>query len=61
MKAHQPGSLPLEIPKQVPNPAHLPQEEPAPSVPAPKEPVEVPEKVDWAPAFRRGFFISLQT
>ena len=40
MRAHQPGSQPLDIPEAIPNPA-VPQPAPAPS-PAPREPVEVP-------------------
>jgi hypothetical protein len=50
---HQPGSQPLIIPEQVPNPAYAPKrEEPnLPSPPSPqrepsrREPVKVPEKV----------------
>ena len=40
MRAHQPGSQPLDIPEAIPNPA-VPQPAPAPS-PAPLEPVKVP-------------------
>ena len=40
MRAHQPGSQPLDIPEAIPNPA-VPQPAPAPS-PAPREPVKVP-------------------
>jgi hypothetical protein len=37
--AHQPGSAPLEIPEQIPNPAVAPAE----PKPVPKEPVVVPQ------------------
>ena len=40
MRAHQPGSQPLDIPEAIPNPA-VPRPAPAPS-PAPREPVKVP-------------------
>jgi hypothetical protein len=43
IRAHQPGSQPIDIPEVIPNPA--PQQEPAPKEPAPKKPVNVPEKV----------------
>ena|SRR5438132_870423 len=43
MRAHQPGSQPLDIPEAIPNPA-IPQPSPAPT-PAPKEPVKAPEKI----------------
>jgi hypothetical protein len=45
IRAHQPGSQPVEIPEVIPNPAVAPKHEPARKEPAPKEPVEVPEKV----------------
>jgi hypothetical protein len=44
-RAHQPGSQPIDIPEVIPNPAVVPQQEPAPKEPARKEPVKVPEKV----------------
>jgi len=44
-RAHQPGSNPIDIPEVVPNPAVVPKPEPAPSGPAPKEPVKVPVNV----------------
>jgi hypothetical protein len=40
MRAHQPGSQPIDIPEAIPNPA-VPQPVPAPS-PPPKEPVKAP-------------------
>jgi hypothetical protein len=40
IRAHQPGSQPIDIPEVVPNPA-VPRTTPAPS-PQPKEPVKVP-------------------
>jgi hypothetical protein len=45
IRAHQPGSQPIDIPEVIPNPAVVPKQEPAPKEPAPKEPVKVPEKV----------------
>jgi hypothetical protein len=45
IRAHQPGSQPIDIPEVIPNPAVVPKQEPAPREPAPKEPVKVPEKV----------------
>jgi hypothetical protein len=40
MRAHQPGSQPIDIPEAIPNPA-VPQPDPAPSQ-TPKEPVKAP-------------------
>ena len=40
IRAHQPGSQPIDIPEVIPNPALVPKQEPAP-----KEPVRVPETV----------------
>ncbi len=53
IRAHQPGSQPIDIPEVIPNPAVVPKQEPAPKEPAPKEPVKVPEKVPagYAPAY----------
>lgn len=45
IRAHQPGSQPIDIPEVIPNPAVVPKPEPAPREPAPKGPVKVPEKV----------------
>ena len=45
IRAHQPGSQPIDIPEVVPNPAVVPKPERAPRDPAPKGPVKVPEKV----------------
>jgi hypothetical protein len=36
MRAHQPGSQPIDIPELIPNPAVVRQQEPAPKEPAPK-------------------------
>jgi len=45
MKAHQPGSEPIQIPEQIPNPVVRPRVKPTPEQrPVRKEPVEVPEK-----------------
>jgi hypothetical protein len=43
--AHQPGSQPIDIPEVIPNPAVVPRQDPAPTEPAPKNPVKEPEKV----------------
>ena len=60
IRAHQPGSQPIDIPEVIPNPAVVPKQEPAP-----KEPVRVPEKVhadrlpqDQVPTQRRKSFKS---
>ena len=45
IRAHLPGSQPIDIPEVIPNPAVVPKQEPAPKEPAPKNPVKVPEKV----------------
>ena len=45
IRAHQPGSQPIDIPEVIPNPAVVPKQEPVPKEPAPKQPVKVPEKV----------------
>ena len=45
IRAHQPGSQPIDIPEVIPNPAVVPKQEPVPKEPAPKEPVKVAEKV----------------
>jgi len=43
MRAHQPGSTPIDIPETVPNPAYTPA--PAPERSPTKVPEKVPEKV----------------
>jgi hypothetical protein len=40
IRAHQPGSQPIDVPETIPNPA-VPQTVPAPA-PAPKLPVKIP-------------------
>ena len=45
MRAHQPGSEPIDIPETIPNPVVVPKPTPTPTEPAPKEPVRIPEKV----------------
>jgi hypothetical protein len=45
MRAHQPGSTPIDIPETVPNPAHNPAPAPAPEREPTKVPDKVPEKV----------------
>ena len=46
MRAHQPGSTPIDIPETVPNPAHTPA--PAPERTPTKAPEKVPEKISAA-------------
>jgi hypothetical protein len=55
MRAHQPGSTPIDIPETVPNPAHTPAPAPAPERAPTKVPDKVPEKV-IAPASFEPFF-----
>lgn len=43
--AHQPGSEPLVIPEQIPNPAVRPAAPKPEPIRTPPEPVKVPEKV----------------
>ena len=45
MRAHQPGSIPIDIPETVPNPAYTPAPAPAPERAPTKVPEKVPEKV----------------
>jgi hypothetical protein len=45
IRAHQPGSEPIDIPEVVPNPVVVPEQIPTPSEPAPRKPVETPEKI----------------
>ena len=47
IRAHQPGSEPIDIPETIPNPVVVPKPTPTPTEPAPKEPVRVPEKVPF--------------
>jgi hypothetical protein len=47
IRAHQPGSEPIDIPETIPNPVVVPKPTPTPTEPAPKEPVRIPEKVPW--------------
>jgi hypothetical protein len=50
IRAHQPGSQPIDIPEAIPNPAAVPANpDPAPTRPGPQEPVKTPEKApaDW--------------
>ena len=49
IRAHQPGSEPIDIPETIPNPVVVPKPTPTPTEPAPKEPVRIPEKF---PRFR---------
>jgi hypothetical protein len=52
MRAHQPGSQPIDVPETIPNPA-VPQPVRVPS-PSPKQPVKVPtpQNVDQAVGVR---------
>ena len=45
IRAHQPGSEPIDILETIPNPVVLPKPTPTPTEPAPKEPVRNPERV----------------
>jgi hypothetical protein len=45
IRAHQPGSEPIDIPETIPNPVVVPKPTPTPTEPAPKEPVRNPERV----------------
>ena len=45
IRAHQPGSEPIDIPETIPNPVVVPKPATTPTEPAPKEPVQIPEKV----------------
>ena len=45
IRAHQPGSEPIDIPETIPNPVVVPKPTPIPTEPAPKEPARIPEKV----------------
>jgi hypothetical protein len=45
IRAHQPGSEPIDIPETIPNPIVVPKPTPTPTEPAPKEPVRIPERV----------------
>ncbi len=59
IRAQQPGSQPIDIPETIPNPAVVPvQPVPAPSRPAPQEPVKTPEMVpaNWSAPLGGGQF-----
>jgi hypothetical protein len=60
IRAHQPGSLPIDVPETIPNPA-VPETTPAPTKPIPQEPVKTPEKVpaNYAPAYAGTFLFVL--
>jgi hypothetical protein len=45
IRAHQPGSEPVDIPEVIPNPVVVPKQAPAPSEPGPQKPIKIPEKV----------------
>jgi hypothetical protein len=48
IRAHQPGSEPIDIPETIPNPVVVPKPTPTPTEPAPMEPVRIPEKASLA-------------
>jgi hypothetical protein len=52
IRAHQPGSEPVDIPEVIPNPVVVPKPAPVPTDPAHREPVRLPDEVprDASPA-----------
>jgi hypothetical protein len=56
MRAHQPGSTPIQIPETVPNPAYTPEPTPTPERPPAKVPEKVPEKVSAPRCVRHPFW-----
>jgi hypothetical protein len=56
MRAHQPGSIPIDIPETVPNPAYTPAPAPAPERAPTKVPEKVPEKVNRSGSSGAFFF-----
>jgi hypothetical protein len=54
IRAHQPGSEPIDIPETIPNPVVVPKPTPTPTEPAPKEPVRIPERVPGTSCLQRG-------
>ena len=50
IRAHQPGSEPIDIPETIPNPvvAPKPTPTPTPTGPAPREPVRIPGEQEAA-------------
>ena len=56
MRAHQPGSTPIDIPETVPNPAYTPAPTPTPERAPTKVPEKVPEK--YRPEDSGAFFWS---
>src|SRR5262245_66403684 len=61
MRAHQPGSTPIDIPETVPNPAHTPAPAPTPERPPTRVPEKVPENVIAPDAAGAVFFPSVIT
>ena len=49
IRAHQPGSEPIDIPETIPNPVVVPKPTPTPTEPTPREPVRTPQKVPLEP------------
>jgi hypothetical protein len=58
IRAHQPGSEPIDIPETIPNPVVVPEPTPVPTEPVRKEPVrfphEVPSDVSCIASIRAG-------
>src|SRR5438552_14268731 len=49
IRAHQPGSEPIDIPETIPNPVVVPKPTPTPTEPTPKEPVRIPAEGSLEP------------
>ena len=58
IRAHQPGSEPIDIPETIPNPVVVPKPTPSPTEPAPKEPVRIPEKIPWSGVSNAGEIVA---
>jgi hypothetical protein len=54
IRAHQPGSEPIDIPETIPNPVVVPKPTPTPTKPAPKEPIRAPRGLTCRGQRRRG-------
>ena len=50
IRAHQPGSEPIDIPETIPNPVVVPKPTPTPTEPTRKEPVSDPGEGSLIPA-----------
>ncbi len=56
VRADQPGSQPIHIPEQQPNPVYAPDRSPTPERTPAREPAKVPEKVQGSRLARDLFF-----